>query len=114
MAEVYKTKGEYEKAIEWYRKQLKVQPDSPGPLEDIADIYLMQKKLDLAVDAYNEAIEILPNDWELHFKLAHLYEKLDKRKTALGEYKLAVQWFYDENKSKDYLTAVEKIKELSK
>ena len=70
MAEVYKKEGEYEKAIEWYRKQLKVQPDSPGPLEDIANIYLKQTKLELAIDAYNETIEILPNDWEVHFRLA--------------------------------------------
>jgi len=114
MAEVYKKEGEYEKAIEWYRKQYKIQSDSPGPMADIADIYSKQKKYDLAVDAYNEAIKILPNEWELHFKLAQLYEKLDKRKEALAEYELAVQWFYDENKSKDYLTAVEKVKELSK
>lgn len=114
MAEVYKRKGAYGKAIEWYMKQLEVQPDSPGPLEDIADVYLKQQKLDSAVDTYKEAINILPNDWELHFKLAQLYEKLDKKKEALAEYENAVQWFYDENKSKDYLTAVEKIKELSK
>lgn len=114
MAEIYKKKNEYDKAIDWYRKQLNIQPDSPGPLEDIAKIYLKQNKLDLAVSTYKEAIGVLPNDWELHFKLAQLYDRLEKKKEALDEYKLAVQWFYNENKNKNYLTAVEKIKELSK
>ncbi|GBD92033.1 alkaline phosphatase precursor [bacterium BMS3Abin04] len=114
MAEVFKKRGKYDRAIEWYRKQIKIQPDSPNALEDIAGIYLEEGKLDSAIAAYQQAISVLPNEWELHFKLARLYEKPGKKKEALDEYKLAVQWFYDEKRSDDYLTSVEKIKELSK
>ncbi|VAX22651.1 hypothetical protein MNBD_IGNAVI01-2096 [hydrothermal vent metagenome] len=114
MAEIYKKKKEYKKAIEWYKKQYKVQPDSPGALEDIANIYVNQKKYDQAIDTYKKAVKVLPNDWELHFNLAKLYEKLNMKKEALVEYQKTVQWFYDENKNDEYITSMEKIKELSK
>jgi len=109
IGKIYENEGKYEEAITWYEKQFNVSPDTPNALEDIALIYEKMNRIDLVEAILVKAISILPNDANLYFRLAEFYEKNDRYEEALNQYKLGIEWFYDEDPSEVYLKALEKV-----
>jgi tetratricopeptide (TPR) repeat protein len=83
-----------------------VQPDDTALLEKLADLqertndlpaaaksctalgdqYLQQGHLDKAVDSWSRASRIIPEDVQLHHKLADVYQKQGQPKLAVGEW----------------------------
>lgn len=112
IAAIYEKNGQYDEAVNWYKKQLSVEPDTPDALEDIASIYEKINDLQLFELTLLKAVNLLPNEADLHFRLASFYEENNRIKEALAQYKLGIEWFYDEEQSQEYLHAIEKVKIL--
>jgi tetratricopeptide (TPR) repeat protein len=58
-------------------------PTDPRPLIGMGDIRVMQKNSDLAVDVYQQAAKLLPNDWQAHRKAAQALQMSGDGKKAL-------------------------------
>lgn len=81
----YSEKGDLEKAIEIYKKGIKMSPQTPNFYHNIANDYASMKNFSEAEKYYLEAIEADPNfifSWQ---SLARLYEQTNQRQklTAL-------------------------------
>jgi len=66
--------------------------------------------LDKAIEAMQKALEIVPNDYEIHFGLAEYYGETEDTVSALKYYASGVDWFMDEEIDDDYLEAVAIVK----
>jgi serine/threonine protein kinase/Flp pilus assembly protein TadD len=62
--------GNFEKAIEYFKKYASVSPGDANPLDSMAEIYLRMGRLDEAIAKYKEVLEIKPDfgsDWHLGY-----------------------------------------------
>jgi tetratricopeptide (TPR) repeat protein len=77
--------GDYEKAIEYFKKQISVLPGKPNPLDSLAEAYVWMGKLDDAIATYKKALEVKPDFYLSMYSLGYVY--------ALKEdYPEAIRW----------------------
>ena len=81
--------------------------------EALADVYKERGDLHRAILALKKALEILPSDSDLYFRLGELCEKAGDREGALAAYRRGVWWFMDEKEDKDLRRAKRRIEALS-
>jgi len=70
LAYTYADMGDFEKAIEYFKKYASVSPGDANPFDSMADIYLRMGRLDEAISKYKEVLEIKPDfgsDWHLGY-----------------------------------------------
>jgi tetratricopeptide (TPR) repeat protein len=97
---------QYDEALRLYQRVSALQPDDPMPFEKIARIYErtgllneavqsfmqgaeMQLKIhdvDRAVDDFNNALLLTPENQTVHTRLAMIYDKLGRKDEAVAEY----------------------------
>ena len=97
--------GDYEQALAWCDKLFAVTSDDPGAYTYKAEIFEEQGKMDLAIDAMHRALEILPNDADMHFDLADYYAETGDTINALKYYASGVDWYMDAEKDDKCLEA---------
>ena len=97
---------QYDEALRVYQRVSAIQPDDPMPFEKIARIYervgmlqeavqsfmqgaesqLKAHDVDRAVDDFNNAIRLSPDNQTVHTRLAMIYDKLGRKDEAVKEY----------------------------
>jgi tetratricopeptide (TPR) repeat protein len=97
---------QYDEALRVYQRVSAIQPDDPMPFEKIARIYervgmlqeavqsfmqgaesqLKAHDIDRAVDDFNNAIRLSPDNQTVHTRLAMIYDKLGRKDEAVKEY----------------------------
>jgi len=82
MGLVYFYKGEYEKAIEFYRKALKLEPSYVNVYFDLAAVYIALNRNEDAVEAYKKAAELTPQSKQAELSLASLYIRMGRTDDA--------------------------------
>lgn len=102
MGEAYGMKGKYKEMNDAFNNSLKVSPKFTAKIEAdkqkfwqnlfVAGVTsIKQNKLDLALEQFSLATEILPNRTEAYKNLAYTYSQLGNDSSAIDVYKKAVQ-----------------------
>ncbi len=110
----YHALGNDDRAFEWASRWREIAPDSTGPHEAMAEIYVDRGELDAAIEELEMALAILPSDAEIHFDLGRLYEEKGDVETALGSFVRGLYWFMEEHEQdeedlKDYIAIRERV-----
>ncbi len=61
LAYTYSAMGNYEKAIEYFRRYASVSPGDANPFDSKGELYFKLGNLDKAIDKYKEALEVKPD-----------------------------------------------------
>ena len=72
LAKLFSEKDEIEKAMEYYKKALEIEPLLKEAIIGMNDLYERTGKLDLAVEQMKEASSLFPDDTDIHFRGAQL------------------------------------------
>jgi tetratricopeptide (TPR) repeat protein len=86
--------GEYDRAIESFKRTISLSPDSGAAVDAydfLARTYLTRGDSEAAIAAYRKALEIAPDRDDLHIQLGNAYTSLERTGLALAEYELAVR-----------------------
>jgi len=85
-------KGDFDKAIRFYKESLSFNPRNPLALRELGYSYQWTKRYKEAIDAFNKALSLKPKDYKLKQALAETYSWMGKYKSAEDLY----QEVYDE------------------
>ncbi len=75
-----------EKAMPWFEKALKLDPDNSEVRVNLADCYSQCNQLDKAIDLYNKLLDEDPYSTEYWYESGKLYFSIDKFDKALEAY----------------------------
>jgi tetratricopeptide (TPR) repeat protein len=70
LGNIYKSKGQFDRALAYYHKAIELRPDSPEFYYNAAVIFQNQNRLDEAVKYYLRAVEINPTFAEAHLNIS--------------------------------------------
>lgn len=92
-ANIHEKEAQFEKALADYQKafELSIPADKPFVKFNIAEIYLKQNKLDLALTAINDALGQNSTSSNFYFLRAEIYRKLGKTDAADADEKKALE-----------------------
>ncbi len=82
-AEILFEQGKYKKAIEFYKKELSVNPNSVLPKVCIAHSYILLKKHSLALEILHDVLSIEPELWYLHYVFSICYLEMESLSKGL-------------------------------
>jgi tetratricopeptide (TPR) repeat protein len=69
LANVYFDRDDYARAIEWYSRYLKIEPDDPNVRTDLGTMHLYSGQIDAAVREYEKVIAADPKFYQAYFNL---------------------------------------------
>ena len=72
LAYTYSEMGNYEKAIEYFKRYASVSPGDADPFDSMGELYFKLGKLDEAIAKYKEALEVKP-DFGSGTRIAYIY-----------------------------------------
>lgn len=72
LAKLFSEKDEIEKAMEYYKKALEIEPLLKEAIIGMNDLYERTGKLDMAVEQMKEACSLFPDDTDIHLRGAQL------------------------------------------
>ncbi|HLE55976.1 MAG TPA: protein kinase, partial [Rhodothermia bacterium] len=81
---IYANAGEFEKAIEYFRRYAAVNPGDANPFDSMAELYFKMGKLDDAVSKYKEVLEIKPGFFTTNMGLAYTYLLKEEFSESMG------------------------------
>ena len=87
----YHNKGEYRKAIESYRRALKLSPSFAICYTNLGRTYEAINSFQVAIEAHKKAIYHAPDYPDPHFNLARLYLRLNQNDEATEELKRTME-----------------------
>lgn len=70
---IMETFGQYDKAEDYYRQAIEVDPKNPAPLNSLGYCYLNQRRLDDAIEYFHKAIDLAPMEPKFNNNLALAY-----------------------------------------
>jgi len=73
LGDLYGRHGDYEKAIEEFKRAIELNPKYADAFHNLANIYQQVGKTDLAIENYKKAIEFNPGLWQSYQNLALIY-----------------------------------------
>jgi hypothetical protein len=90
LGDLYGRHGDYEKAIEEFKKAIELNPQYADAFHNLANTYQQMGKLDLAIENYKKAIEFNPYLWQSYQSLALIYFERQDFETSLSYMEKAV------------------------
>jgi tetratricopeptide (TPR) repeat protein len=78
LAKLFAEKDDFEKAMDYYKKALDIEPLLKDAIIGITDLYEQMGKLDQAIEQMKEASSLFPDDTEIHIRCAQLCITTDK------------------------------------
>lgn len=85
----YSLKGEHEKAVEYFRRALKLQPSYLSAWTLMGHEYVEMRDTPAAIECYRKAVDINPRDYRAWYGLGQTYEILDMHSYALYYFRKA-------------------------
>ena len=70
---IMETFGQYDKAEDYYRQAIAVDPKNPTPLNSLGYCYMNQRRLDDAIEYFHKAIDLAPMEPKYNNNLALAY-----------------------------------------
>ncbi|KAJ3255884.1 hypothetical protein HK103_005898 [Boothiomyces macroporosus] len=90
LANVYQTIGNYEKALEYWKKSIELSP-RPDAHVNIANVKaIFQKDPIGAIPHYESALKLTPTDGEIRYNYGVVLDSCGKLEEAVEQYELAV------------------------
>lgn len=87
----YYNRGEYEKAIEGYKRAIEINPVSVETYYHLGMAYSSLGKYKEAVEAYVRAIQIKPDYAAAYYNLGHAYSNLNRHDKAIKAFRQSIQ-----------------------
>jgi len=87
----YAFKGDYNRAIEYYREAIRINPDDAAAHYNLGSALQNLERYDEAEEEYREAIRINPDLAEAHYNLGNLLKDLKRYAEAEKEYREAIR-----------------------
>ena len=84
IADIYLIEGEYEKALQTFRKIIEIDENLPGSYYGIAVYYDLKNDLDLARKYYELAISKDETYDRAYYYLAHILDRMGRKDEAMG------------------------------
>jgi len=122
---LFAIEGEVDEAIEEYENALRVDPESPYLMTELAALYIQRQEMDKALGLLERSVTLAPEYVDSRILLGSLYGNLKRFEDAIHEYKkvigidpekreayLFLNLFYRENK--EYEKAVDILDDLLK
>jgi tetratricopeptide (TPR) repeat protein len=78
----YSFKGDYEKALEWFKRYASISPGDANPYDSMGDMYFLMGKLDESIANYKEVLEIKP-DFGSDIKIPYVYALMENYGEAM-------------------------------
>lgn len=82
---VYLEKNETEKAIEFFKKSIAIDPEYLEAYFDLAGVYEKSGRFNDVIDTYNKIMSLAPEALEARLNLAKIYLKNGRKKEAASE-----------------------------
>jgi tetratricopeptide (TPR) repeat protein len=128
----YIQKGHYDKAINEYKRVLKIEPGDVSTRLRVGDLYVKSGKKEDAKKEYNEVarnltnggfylkaiavqkqiLKLDPENIDIRYKLAELYTKQGLVADAIGEYNFIATYFENKGKTEDSCNIIKKMLEI--
>ena len=86
LGEIYRRRGENERALDAYTKGIDLSPTTLGPILSRASLFLQQNNQNRALSDYNKVLELDANNEEALFFRAYIYVGQRKYKEARADY----------------------------
>ena len=90
MAKIYSSEGNFEKAIDYYKKAIDIESDLPVPFNNLAMVYLKKGEFESALHYFDKAIELDKFYFNAYRNKADLYIRIGKKQLASVELKRAM------------------------
>lgn len=91
LGDYYGRRGEYEKAIEEFKKAIELQPNYGDAYHNLGNTYQQIGKIDMAIENYQKALQFNPRLWQSRQNLAVIYFGQEKFKEASEEMQKAIE-----------------------
>jgi len=91
LAVIYTSLGRFEDARREYEEVLLLEPESLWALGSLADILVLQKKLDEAAGVYEKMLKAHRDSSVLHFNLGAIYEQLKQKEDAARQFRETIR-----------------------
>ncbi|CAA6808663.1 MAG: Unknown protein [uncultured Sulfurovum sp.] len=88
---IYEGNKEYDKAIELYKKAIKVNVKYYSAYYNMGGIYYNQKEYDKAIEVYKKAIEVNPQEDLTYYNMGHSYLSNKEYNKAIESYKKVIE-----------------------
>jgi tetratricopeptide (TPR) repeat protein len=88
---VFLEKGEFDKAIELYKKAISLNPKYSEAYNNLGLAYMNKGNLDLAIESYNKSLSLKSNDARVYNNLGVAYIRSNKLKEAITVLKKAIE-----------------------
>ncbi len=82
-------RGDYDKAIGYYKEALDLMPNFPKALQGLGQVYMEKGEYDKAVDVFEKAVKEAPGEPRLHLDLGKAYRNIHEYNKAYKTFKKA-------------------------
>jgi len=80
-----KREGRYSEAEEFYQRAIQQKPKFSEAFSNLGNVYLAQRKTDLAINSYQQAIRLSPNKGAYYYNLYRAYAQVSYLSRETGE-----------------------------
>ncbi|HYG36436.1 MAG TPA: tetratricopeptide repeat protein [Clostridia bacterium] len=87
----YSSKGELDKAVDYYRKSIDINPAYEDALNNLGHALAGQRQFLEAIGYYEAALRVRPNHVEVHNNLGNALSEIGKLHEAMAHYQFALQ-----------------------
>ncbi len=108
LADLYYDIGNYDSALVYYNKNLKVEPNNFLALNNTGLILMNQLKFEEAIEYFQKSIKISPNDSYVYYYIAVCYFNQNNFEEALKYAKLSEQYGYKKSIISSFLNEIQR------
>jgi tetratricopeptide (TPR) repeat protein len=96
LGDMYRVRGDLDKAIAHYQKTISFKPDFPEALYHLAKLYISRREYDKAESLYQKMIDLLPDNPGAYYNVACLYANQNKPEESVAWLKKAIEKGFDD------------------